>query len=427
MVKITDKLVDSLEAPERGNRIVYDSDHKGAVIGFGCRVTANGARSFILRYIFERKEYRYTIGQRNKGWNSDAARDEARSFLNRMQDPNPALRTHPIAERQKVRDAHRSRAEASTYGEAVEDYVRREQEGKKQNATAGAVKRSLLVDGAEWKDKPLVDITASMIRRRLEEIRDGDLTADPPIKPRGYTANRFHAYLATFFRWAGEPGIELVPVSPMVGLRRPWEGEEARDRVYTDAELKALWKAGDALGGVAGAFLKLAMLTGKRRGAIASMRWSELSEDGLWTPPVDTRRRKRTKRLHGVPLPKLAQRVIAPLRPNSDDSQASPFVFPGRKIGSHIDAGSPFREAVRRESGIADFITHALRHTLETRLAELKVPPHVRDAALDHVPMRGSGASYDHWSYTPEIREALEKWADHIEGLVTPPGARALR
>lgn len=422
MAKISDRLVKEMVAPANGNRIIYDSDHKDAVTGFGCRITAKGAVSFVMRYVFEGREYRFTIGA-YPAWSVSAARDEAKAWRIKI-DRREA---HPLGERRAARDAVQARAEAMTYAEAVEDYIRREQEGKKQNATAAAVKRSLLVDGAEWKDKPLIEVSASMIRRKLEAIRDGDPKASPPIKGRGYTANRFHAYLSTFFRWASEPGIEMVPVSPMIGLRRPWDGEEARDRVYSDDELKALWKAGDAIGGVSGAFLKVAMLTGKRRGALASMRWEDLSEDGLWTPPTDNRRRKRTKRLHGVPLPRLAQRVIAPLRPKADDLDASPYVFPGRKKGSHLDAGSPFREDVREKSGVSDYITHALRHTLETRLAELKVPPHVRDAALDHVPMRGSGASYDHWSYAPEIREALEKWSNHVERLVAPEGTAVLR
>jgi integrase len=422
MAKINDDLVKGLEPPESGNRVTWENGHKDAVTGFGVRITKNGVRSFILRYVFEGTEYRHTIGT-YPTWSVSAARAEAKDWRVKIDRGD----SHPLGAKRDARDTRKKRAEAMTYAEAVRDYVKREQEGRKQNATSGAVQLALLRDGADWKDKPLVEVTSTLIRRKLEAIRDGDPKATPPIRPRGYTANRFHAYLSTFFRWAAEPGVELVPSSPMIGLRRPWDGEEARDRTYSDAEIKALWKAGDTLGGVPGAFLKVAILTGKRRGALAAMRWVDISEDGIWSPPPDTRLKKRTKRLHGVPLPRLAQRVIAPLRPKTDDVDASPYVFPGRSRGTHLDAGSPFRQAVKEASGIPDYITHALRHTLETRLAEMRVPPHVRDAALDHVPMRGSGASYDHWSYTPEIRDALERWADHIEALVSPAGAKVLR
>jgi len=39
---------------------------------------------------------------------------------------------------------------------------------------------------------------------------------------------------------------------------------------------------------------------------------------------------------------------------------------------------------VQKLSCIADFFPHALRHTMETKLAKLKVSPHIRDLLLDH-------------------------------------------
>jgi integrase len=76
---------------------------------------------------------------------------------------------------------------------------------------------------------------------------------------------------------------------------------------------------------------------------------------------------------------------------------------------------------------VGDYFAHALRHTLETRLAEFRVPPHIRDCLLDHAPNRGAGAGYDHYDYQVEMREALEAWADHVERIVAPNGARVLR
>jgi hypothetical protein len=55
------------------------------------------------------------------------------------------------------------------------------------------------------------------------------------------------------------------------------------------------------------------------------------------------------------------------------------------------------------------------------------VPPHIRDLLYDHVPMRGSGAGYDHHHYIDEMREATEKWAASVEKLITPQGAVRIR
>ena len=54
--KLTDKLVKALQSPARANKISYDTE----VRGFGIRLTAAGARAFILNYRINGRERRYT-------------------------------------------------------------------------------------------------------------------------------------------------------------------------------------------------------------------------------------------------------------------------------------------------------------------------------------------------------------------------------
>src|SRR5690242_20564224 len=62
------------KAPAKGNKIEYDTEVKG----FGCRVTAAGAKSFVLNYRTRSgRERRYTIG-RFPEWTTSAAREEAK-------------------------------------------------------------------------------------------------------------------------------------------------------------------------------------------------------------------------------------------------------------------------------------------------------------------------------------------------------------
>ena len=84
------------------------------------------------------------------------------------------------------------------------------------------------------------------------------------------------------------------------------------------------------------------------------------------------------------------------------------FVFPGaiKDNPSSIPVPS-WHPKSGSAAGIDDFFFHAIRHTVETKMAELRIPPHIRDLLLDHVPARGSGAGYDKWHYEPEMREAL--------------------
>src|SRR6516165_11298029 len=72
--KLFDASVKKLAKPERGNRIYYDTE----VTGFGCRVTAAGARSFVLNYrTASGRERRYTIGA-FPDWTTTTARAEAK-------------------------------------------------------------------------------------------------------------------------------------------------------------------------------------------------------------------------------------------------------------------------------------------------------------------------------------------------------------
>ena len=72
--KLTDVLIKRLPVPDKGNRIFYDSEAKG----FGVRITAGGARSFILNYYVRNgRERRYTIGSCGD-WTATDARAEAK-------------------------------------------------------------------------------------------------------------------------------------------------------------------------------------------------------------------------------------------------------------------------------------------------------------------------------------------------------------
>ena len=71
--RITDKLVKELVPPATGNRRVYDK----RIPGFGVRITARGARAFVLNYRnVEGRERRYTIGP-YPAWSVEAARKRA--------------------------------------------------------------------------------------------------------------------------------------------------------------------------------------------------------------------------------------------------------------------------------------------------------------------------------------------------------------
>jgi hypothetical protein len=102
-------------------------------------------------------------------------------------------------------------------------------------------------------------------------------------------------------------------------------------------------------------------------------------------------------------------------------------VFEGLDHGHIAVNGASLQVKIIRAGAMPDFFLHGVRHLAETKMAELKIPAHLRDMVLDHAPSRGSGAAYDHHEYKDEMRAALETWAQHIERIVTPQGAVRVR
>jgi hypothetical protein len=77
--RLTDKLVRALAVPTQGATITYDAE----VPGFGARITATGARAFVLNYRCAGRERRMTIG-RFPTWSTTAAREEARELRRKV-------------------------------------------------------------------------------------------------------------------------------------------------------------------------------------------------------------------------------------------------------------------------------------------------------------------------------------------------------
>src|ERR1041385_3569157 len=96
--KFDDRFVRSLAAPERGNRIAYERGND-AVRGFGVRVTAAGAKSFVLNYTVARRERRLTIGA-YPAWSVAAAPGGANA-LRRQSD----AASGPLGTREAEREA----------------------------------------------------------------------------------------------------------------------------------------------------------------------------------------------------------------------------------------------------------------------------------------------------------------------------------
>jgi hypothetical protein len=71
-------------------------------------------------------------------------------------------------------------------------------------------------------------------------------------------------------------------------------------------------------------------------------------------------------------------------------------------------------------SGVSDWVVHDLRRTVASGMARLGVNLPVIEKVLNHVggSFAGIVGVYQRHEFANEKRAALEKWADHVDGLV---------
>lgn len=101
-----------------------------------------------------------------------------------------------------------------------------------------------------------------------------------------------------------------------------------RQRVLSDQEIKAFWKATEKLGYPYGSFYRLLLLTGQRRDEVAKLRWSEITDD-VWTIPEE---RTKNNKVHIVHLSSLAQEILTEMIPTVCKHRE--YVFTTLKGGS---------------------------------------------------------------------------------------------
>ena len=316
----------------------------------------------------------------------------------------------------------------STFGAAVrayvEDHVRPNL--RRWRETAGALGLRPGESGLEeikgglaerWRDKPLAEIAAADVRALLSETRRA-VPGREARAGRGAASRRraLHAALSKFYSWAAADYD--IPGNPCEKLGR--KAPKARDRKLSDDEVRLFWAACDQLGEPFGPLFKLLLLTGQRRDEVARMSHAELSGDGkTWTLPGE---RTKNHREHAVPLASAAREIIRNVRRIAGCKYV--FTTNGRTPVSGFSKAKRHLDALAAGT-IPNWRLHDLRRTCASSMAELGVPLQVTEKVLNHVSgsLGGIVSVYHVHDYLKERREALERWAAHVERLVS--GRRA--
>lgn len=390
-IRFTDAYVRRLSLPAgKADHIAWDPD----LPGFGVRLRS-GKASYVVQYRVGIEQRRKSLGDVRKVTLEDA-RGIARKRFAQIE-----LGIDPDAEEEKRRVDQA--ADAQTFEKAVDLYLEAQKPRVRPN-TYVAEERYLQRHCKPIQKKPVSKISFEEIASLLRAL----------VREHGPTsAARARGALLAFFSWCMRQG--LAKSNPVIGTENPIRGQEPRDRVLNDDEIRIIWR--NCLDDDFGKIVRLLLLTACRRDEIGGLRWEELDLAGgkLALP----KERTKAKRVHELALPTTALEIVQSIpRRNSRDT-----LFGGGAGGfnawSYNTLAMNARIIAGEKKALAPWRLHDLRRTVRTRMGKLGVLPHVAELVLNHAGHKsGIGGVYDHHDYGPEIAEALRKWEAHLLAIV---------
>ena len=406
--RITKRTVDALHVT--GKEYVH---WDGELTGFGVRVRATGAKSFVAVYRTGGRnspQRRVTIGAVGKV-EADKARDEARAVILQAE-----LGQDRAAEKAKLR------AEM-TFDKVCDLYLKEGCETKKASTVAtdtGRIERHI---------KPLLgkkrigEITRTDVEKFMRDVANGKTAVDVKTKLHGRaiveggkgTATRTVGLLGGIMTFA--VSRQLRADNPVRGVKR--YADKKGETFLSAAELGKVGAALTALDAeganpAAIAIIRLLAFTGARKSEIASLRWSEVDIARGYLRLGDSKTGAKI-----IPIGAPACEVLAGVAMMN----GSEFVFPAASGDSHFQGVEKVWRKARVAAGFPDLRLHDLRHSFASvGLARGDALP-VIGAILGHADVKTT-SRYAHLADDP-VRAAADGIAVEVaNALANRPAGR---
>src|SRR5262249_34821318 len=211
-------------------------------------------------------------------------------------------------------------------------------------------------------------ISTELRSRVFTEIHREDITAllDRIEDQNGAPlADKVLTVIGSIMSWYAIRHRDYVP--PLVkGMRRTDPHRKERDRTLNDDELRRVW---DAAGQsrTYGALVRMLLLTAQRLDKVLTMKWSDISDDDVWTVPLSPREKENIGKAR---LPEAARTILDGL-PRFD---SNPYVFAGRGQ-RHMSASGVFKAKLdaKLPADMPDWRLHDLRRTARSLMSRAKV------------------------------------------------------
>jgi integrase len=365
-----------------------------AILGFGLRVTSQGAKSFIVEKRIAGKVKRITLG-RYGNLTVEQARKEAMKFLGKVATGND-----PIAEKKEAN------LKAITLIETFEDYLKTRKDLKP--GTIHDYTRSINWACQDWLSRPITEISKDMV-----EIRHRDLGKRSHAR-----ANNAMRVLRALFnhgrnKYDDAQGNPIILVNPVDRLsrNRAWYKIERRQTLIKPHQLKPWFDASMQLNNITTRdYLHFLLFTGLRRSEAARLQWTEVDFQGRTVTFLDT----KNSRVHVLPFSPFVEDLLK----NRYNERTSPFVFPSAAECGYLTEP---RTAVDRVVGLSgvSFTLHDLRRTFITMAESLNIPGYALKQLLNHKDPNDVTAGYI-ISGVERLRKPMEEIAAYIITQINP-------
>lgn len=378
--KLTEADAKRADPPATGYRVLWDSE----VRGFGLRVSAGGAKAFVLNYRIRGRERRLTIGRYPDDHSVKSAREAAKGYRRRIRDGED-----PQGERHVERSAPTIEGLAERY--------------RTEHLPTKAPKSR-----REDEDMLRQFILPALGKLKVADVKQSDIARlHRSLSDRPYRANRVLALLNTMFNQSVDAGDRAYNPCKKVKKYR----EQPRERYLTAAELRRLFDAlADHPDRVGANVVRLLALTGCRRGEALAAKWADFDlETGVWHKPASGTKQRR---VHRVPL---SPPAVDLLRQVWREHGGREHVFPSERKPNQP------REGVRRvwseaceAAGLDDVRVHDLRHSYASLLASSGESLQVIGALLGHS-NHSTTQRYAHL-LDDTLRQATERAGEAVTG-----------
>ncbi len=370
-VSITPTLLSKLK-PATKPYFVRDSNLKG----FGIKVNPSGSVKFIAEVKYKGKSKRKTVGA-HPILSLQDAKSEALFFISGV----------------KSGTALESRINNITLQAMLDQYL---SGGRLKPRTIQDYQEAIGFYLSDWLQKPVSSISKEMVEKRFYRIRDKGISGGIPTYSQ---ATKVMRILSALMNYAiADETIESNPVYVLKQKRINRSIIKRTSYLAQEEARKVLRSLSTHPVEIA---IALMLFTGLRKNEALSLRWDDVSNEGL-IRISDT----KNHRPHIIPVTEKIQTIL-----NKISRGSGSYLFPSPiNMEKSINDVRPTLKRIRERTGIT-FRCHDLRRSFATRAAEVGIDYLMIKRLLNHK-SNDITAQYIQWDSKQNLekmKEALEK------------------